>query len=105
MDAAAAQPVTRVHDADVCVVGAGPAGLALAAQLARRGLAVVCVDPHGAWPARYSLWLDEARDLEVVGWLSTTWLRTIVRTGSDVHELGRADATLDNTRARAGLAA
>lgn len=47
--------------ADVLVAGAGPAGLAVAAELAVRGLSVVVVDPHPdrAWTATHCGWEDE----------------------------------------------
>lgn len=47
--------------ADVLVAGAGPAGLAVAAELAVRGLSVVVVDPHPDrdWAATHCGWEDE----------------------------------------------
>ncbi|MBX7454904.1 lycopene cyclase family protein [Mycolicibacterium sp. 3033] len=46
---------------DVLVVGAGPAGMALAAQCARRGLRTGLVDPapQRPWTATYGMWADE----------------------------------------------
>jgi len=46
---------------DVLVVGGGPAALALAAELAARGLSVRLVAPHPPrpFPATYGAWLDE----------------------------------------------
>lgn len=46
---------------DVLVVGAGPAGLALAGQCARRGLATGLVDPapERGWTATYGMWSRE----------------------------------------------
>lgn len=43
---------------DLIVLGAGPAGLALAASSAERGLSVVVIDPEpgGDWPASYGAW-------------------------------------------------
>lgn len=43
---------------DLIVLGAGPAGLALAAAGAEQGLSVVVIDPepHAAWPASYGAW-------------------------------------------------
>src|SRR5216117_2118928 len=52
-------------DTDVLVVGAGPTGLMLATQLARRGVRVRIIDRH-AGPARESRALgDQARTLEI----------------------------------------
>ncbi len=46
---------------DVVVVGGGPAGRALAAECAARGLATTLVDPRpdAPWRATYGAWLDE----------------------------------------------
>lgn len=48
----------RASPTDVLVVGGGPAGLALAAELARRGLSVRVVAPHPPrpFPATYGAW-------------------------------------------------
>ncbi len=52
---------------DVLIVGAGPAGLALAAACGERGLATLCVAPApGApWRPTYSCWEHELAGLEV----------------------------------------
>ena len=49
--------------ADVAVVGAGPAGLALAAELGALGLAVVLVARDAPFVNNYGVWRDEFRDL------------------------------------------
>jgi lycopene beta-cyclase len=52
----------RVHrDPDVLVVGGGPAGRALAAAVAERGLRTVLLDaaPEAPWRATYGCWADE----------------------------------------------
>lgn len=51
----------RATEVDVVVAGAGPAGLALTAELAVRGLSVLLVDPHPdrPWRATHCGWLDE----------------------------------------------
>lgn len=49
--------------ADVAVVGCGPAGLALAAQLARLGLRVALVGRDAPFVNNYGVWLDEFKDL------------------------------------------
>lgn len=49
--------------ADVAVVGAGPAGLVLAAELAKQGLSVVLVSPESKFVNNYGVWLDEFKDL------------------------------------------
>ncbi|MFJ1458256.1 lycopene cyclase family protein [Nocardia sp. N2S4-5] len=50
-----------VPDADVCVVGLGPTGRALAHRAMRAGLTVVAVDPRPdrLWPPTFSCWADE----------------------------------------------
>lgn len=52
---------------DVAVVGGGPAGRALAAACAERGLGTVLVDrnPDAPWTATYGSWVDDMPDLPV----------------------------------------
>ncbi|KAI3436480.1 hypothetical protein D9Q98_005897 [Chlorella vulgaris] len=59
--------------ADVAVVGAGPAGLALAAELAQAGLSVVLVSPESKFVNNYGVWLDEFQDLGLEHTLDTVW--------------------------------
>ncbi|EFN58632.1 hypothetical protein CHLNCDRAFT_19656 [Chlorella variabilis] len=59
--------------ADVAVVGAGPAGLALAAELAQQGLSVVLVSPESKFVNNYGVWLDEFKDLGLEHTLDTVW--------------------------------
>lgn len=49
--------------ADVAIVGAGPAGLALAAELAGQGLSVALVSLESKFVNNYGVWLDEFQDL------------------------------------------
>jgi lycopene beta-cyclase len=51
----------RVGEADLCVVGLGPAGRALAHRAVRAGMRVVAVDPRPErlWPPTFSCWVDE----------------------------------------------
>ena len=91
-------------DAEVAVVGSGPAGWAAAAVLAEVGVQTVLVAPAPGqvWPATYGCWVDE---LEPIG------LRSIVRTswpsvrvvGHREHEVPRAYVVLDNARLHAVL--
>ena len=48
---------------DVLVVGAGPAGLAIAAETAKKGLSVGLVAPDTPFVNNYGVWLDEFKDL------------------------------------------
>ncbi|MBA4857146.1 lycopene cyclase [Nocardia farcinica] len=56
-------------EADVCVVGLGPTGRALAHRAMRAGLRVLAVDPRPErlWPPTFSCWIDELPD-----WLPAT---------------------------------
>ncbi|MFC5288054.1 lycopene cyclase family protein [Actinokineospora guangxiensis] len=53
---------------DAVIAGGGPAGWALAAACARRGLATALVAPRpdAPWPATYGLWADQAVGLPAV---------------------------------------
>lgn len=56
--------VSAVHDVDVCVVGLGPTGRALAHRAAKAGLAVAAIDPcpDRLWHPTFSCWVDELPD-------------------------------------------
>ena len=70
---------------DVLVVGAGPAALAIAAELAEQGLAVAvlaasdCRDP---WPNTYGIWGDEVDGLGLSHLLEHRWSYTCSYFGS-----------------------
>ncbi|SDC14601.1 FAD-dependent oxidoreductase [Actinokineospora iranica] len=86
---------------DVVVIGAGPAGWAVADACARRGLDVLVVDrdPYAAWPATYGLWDDQRAALP-------TGARTVqasaVRAAG--RTLARGYAVLDNASVLAAFA-
>lgn len=86
-----------VHD--VIVVGAGPAGLGLAAACADTGLDVCLLDPEpeAVWPHTYGLWSDEAAAAQLADLLARRWHTTVVRphAGPPVR-LARGYALLDN---------
>ena len=94
----------RVHsDPDVLVVGGGPAGRALAAAVAERGLRTVLVDPapDAPWRATYGSWAAE---------LPATLPSSVIAaraTGRAIalseHELGWEYAVLDVPALRAHL--
>jgi lycopene beta-cyclase len=86
------------------VVGAGPAGLAVAGDCATRGLdvALVAPDPDVSWRPTYGCWLEEAQRLGIDGCLRHRWT-DVVAVGTHLHALGRAYAVLDNDALQARL--
>ena len=48
---------------DALVVGAGPAGLAVAAEMAERGISVGLIAPDTPFVNNYGVWLDEFKEL------------------------------------------
>ncbi|KAI3450729.1 hypothetical protein Pfo_007394 [Paulownia fortunei] len=65
---------------DVIVIGAGPAGLRLAEQVASHGIKVCCLDPSplSMWPNNYGVWVDEFESLGLRDCLDKTWPMTCV---------------------------
>ena len=82
---------------DVLVIGGGPGGTALSAELAARGLRVQQLAPHPPrpFPATYGAWLGElpawARDCA-----AQVWTDVRVYTGPRPTPLGQPYALLDN---------
>ena len=58
-----------MSDVDVLVVGAGPTGLMLACQLARRGVRIAIIDRHGGPAEQTRAIAVHARTLEIYRWL------------------------------------
>lgn len=59
--------------ADAAVVGCGPAGLALAAELAKRGVNVVLVGLDAPFVNNYGVWRDEFAEVGLEGTLDHVW--------------------------------
>ena len=57
------EPLANDATVDVLVVGAGPAGLAVAAEMASRGVSVGLIAPDTPFVNNYGVWLDEFEEL------------------------------------------
>ena len=90
--------------ADVGVVGCGPAGLALAAALASRGVRVVLVGHDAPFVNNYGVWLDEFKELGLEHTLDATWQDALCyfREGEMV-QVGRAYGRVCRRRLRTAL--
>ncbi|KAJ8770440.1 hypothetical protein K2173_017931 [Erythroxylum novogranatense] len=65
---------------DLAVVGGGPAGLAVAQQVAEAGLSVCLIDPSPKliFPNNYGVWVDEFEAMNLLDCLDTTWPGAVV---------------------------
>jgi lycopene beta-cyclase len=90
--------------ADVLIVGAGPAGWALAGACAGLGLETVLADPspQAGWRATYGLWADEAPDLPASA-IAAAPARTLAIAVSE-HIVPRQYVVIDNNGLREALA-
>jgi lycopene epsilon-cyclase len=90
--------------ADVGIVGCGPAGLALAAELGKRGLKVVLVGHDSPFVNNYGVWRDEFADLGLEKCLDFVWKDAICyfREGKEVR-VGRAYGRVCRRRLREEL--
>lgn len=81
--------------ADVCVVGLGPTGRALAHRAMRAGLRVVAVDPRPdrLFPPTFSCWVDELPDWLPPGVIASRIEAPVVWTKS-AHRIDRPYAVL-----------
>lgn len=79
-NAVASCPSADTALADVLVIGAGPAALAIAAELADQGLRVeglAAGDPGEAWANTYGIWGDEVDALGLGHLLAHRWRDTV----------------------------
>ena len=92
---------------DVLVLGAGPAGVALAAACARVGLsvAVLAPDPEAPWIPNYGAWAAELPD-GWRGWAAAEWPEVVVHIdGARRHVLPGPYVKVDGRRLQASLLA
>jgi len=91
--------------ADVVVIGDGPAGSALAAACARRGIDVVLVGTGRPWTATYGAWVDDLADVEVLADADVFAMQvpSITAYGTRHHDLDRAYGVVDNEALRTVL--
>lgn len=100
----ASMAVGVVREFDVCVVGLGPAGRALAHRATVAGLRVAAVDPRPdrLWPPTYSCWIDELPD-----WLPHSTIASRIETPvvwtDKEHRIERPYAVLSKPRLRDAL--
>jgi lycopene beta-cyclase len=91
---------------DVLVIGAGPAGTALAAALCDAGLRVAGLaagSPETPWRNTYGIWEDELAPLGLTGMLGVRWSDCVAHAGGQELPLRRAYGLLDNGRLQAHL--
>jgi lycopene beta-cyclase len=89
--------------ADVLIIGAGPAGLSLAAALAAHGVTVAMLAPQpptARWANTYGIWADELEPLGLLGTTAQRWTDCVVDLGDGVRPLGRTYALFDNDALR-----
>ncbi len=83
---------------DIAIIGSGPSGLSLGANLSARGLDVVIFSPdyYGKWKNNYGVWLDELGEWDLPEGLAEVWSAPRVKFDSLELSLNRAYAHLDN---------
>lgn len=94
---------------DVLIIGAGPAGIALAAALNQAGVSVVNLNPtpHDApWPNTYGIWRDELDQPHLqADWLGHQWRDCLVYVDGRAIPLQRTYGLFNNERLQADLLA
>ncbi len=91
-----------MQSADAVVLGAGPAGLALASALTAHGLSVITVDrsigegPSIQWPNTYGVWRDDLRAVNLGHAAQQASTTTVIRTETEWRSLAKSYTLLDN---------
>ncbi|MEU4344162.1 lycopene cyclase family protein [Nocardia sp. NPDC023852] len=95
---------SAVREVDVCVVGLGPTGRALAHRAMRAGLSVTAIDPRPdrLWPPTFSCWVDELPDWLPPGAIATTIPAPTVWTTTE-HRIDRPYCVLSKPGLREAL--
>ncbi|NJL45886.1 MAG: lycopene cyclase family protein [Leptolyngbyaceae cyanobacterium SM2_3_12] len=89
---------------DALVIGAGPAGLSLAAALGQEGLAVqglTLADPTTPWPNTYGIWVDELEELGLAQFLTHRWKDCVVHVQGQTLPLQREYGLVDKSQIQA----
>lgn len=99
-------PADPTKQYDVAVVGAGPAGMFLAAEVAKQGLSVVIVGLDLAIVNNYGVWVDEFKELGMEHTLECSWPDAVCYFGEG-HEqevrVGRAYGRVSRRKLREHL--
>ncbi len=78
------EPSSSSAVADVIVVGCGPAGLALAAELGKRGINVVLLGMESKFTNNYGVWKDEFEKLGLAHTMDQTYNDAVCHFGLEV---------------------
>eukprot|EP00192_Tetraselmis_astigmatica_P004395 CAMPEP_0117672472 /NCGR_PEP_ID=MMETSP0804-20121206/13923_1 /TAXON_ID=1074897 /ORGANISM="Tetraselmis astigmatica, Strain CCMP880" /LENGTH=429 /DNA_ID=CAMNT_0005481077 /DNA_START=273 /DNA_END=1562 /DNA_ORIENTATION=- len=93
-------PAASTALTDAAVVGCGPAGLALAAELGARGVSVVLVGMESKFTNNYGVWVDEFKDLALEHTLDHQWPASLCYFGLD----GKDEFNIDRAYGRVARA-
>ena len=87
--------------ADIIVIGAGPAGLCIACDLADLGCSVALVTPDDqlSWNNTFGVWSDDLRQSPLADCIAREWSTSHVVLPDGVRDLGRGYALIDNDAA------